>query len=188
MSLTQDWLVWSRKAWCICGEFIVLVSQTRTLTLPNVCVQASAYLVSIPMTASSPVCCVHWEHISRKWDGPLASPAEVTWWPSASGPWPSRSVKPKVRKEPIPLVNSLFPSFWCVKSEHDPTNMRNLVGVGGCCSPVLSRTLLQHQHPPLHPLSDGHLPGGVWTELLRRLSRKHHHRLRRLHQHHAVQK
>lgn len=55
------------------------------------------------------------------------------------------------------------------------------------CSPVLSGTLLQHQHTPLHPLPHRHLPGGVWPELLRRLSRKHNHRLRRLHQHHAVQ-
>lgn len=56
------------------------------------------------------------------------------------------------------------------------------------CSPVLSRTLLQHQHPPLHPLSHWHIPGRVWPELLRGLSGKHNHRLRRLHQHHAVQK
>lgn len=58
----------------------------------------------------------------------------------------------------------------------------------GPCSPVLSRTLLQHQHTPLHPLSDGHLSRGVWAELLRGLPRKHNHRLWRLHQHHAVQK
>lgn len=58
----------------------------------------------------------------------------------------------------------------------------------GPCSAMFSRTLLQHQHTPLHPLSYWHLSGGVWPELLRRLSRKHNHRLRRLHQHHAVQK
>lgn len=79
MSLTQDWLVWSKKVCCICCVFIVVVLQTRTLTLPNVCVQASAYPVSTPMTASSPVCSVHWEHISQKSDGPLASPVGVTW-------------------------------------------------------------------------------------------------------------
>lgn len=60
--------------------------------------------------------------------------------------------------------------------------------MGGSCSPVLSGSLLQHQHAPLHPLSHGHLPGGVRAELLRGLPREHHHRLRRLHQHHAVQK
>lgn len=45
----------------------------------------------------------------------------------------------------------------------------------GSCSPVLSWSLLQHQHTPLHPLSDGHLPGRIWTELLCHLSWKHLH-------------
>uniref|UniRef100_A0A674MIQ3 Signal peptide, CUB domain, EGF-like 2 n=1 Tax=Takifugu rubripes TaxID=31033 RepID=A0A674MIQ3_TAKRU len=31
---------------------------------------------------------------------------------------------------------------------------------------MLPRTLLRHQHAPLHPLPDGHVPGGVRTELL----------------------
>lgn len=45
----------------------------------------------------------------------------------------------------------------------------------GFCSPVLYWPLLQHQHTPLHPLSDGHLPGRIWTELLCHLSWKHLH-------------
>lgn len=55
-------------------------------------------------------------------------------------------------------------------------------------SPVLPRALLQHERPPLHPLCRGHLPARFSAELLHRLSRQHHHRLRRLHLRVPVQK
>lgn len=58
----------------------------------------------------------------------------------------------------------------------------------GPCSSVLPRPLLQHNNTPLHPLPHGHLSGGVWAELLRRLPRKHLHGFWWLHQHYAVQK
>ncbi|XP_035273026.1 signal peptide, CUB and EGF-like domain-containing protein 2 isoform X3 [Anguilla anguilla] len=46
-----------------------------------------------------------------------------------------------------------------------------------CETKVLSWTLLQHQHTPLHPLPHRDLSGRVWPELLHGLPRKHHHRL-----------
>lgn len=78
-----------------------------------VCIQVSVRLVSILMTASSPVYPVLWEPTSQKWDGPPASCVEGIWWRNTVVLSPFRTARPKVWQLSGPFlpINSCLVMF-----------------------------------------------------------------------------
>ena len=146
----------------------------------SVCVQVSVRRVTILMMASSPACLALWDPTNQKSGVHLVFSVGETWSPSTPLLCPSSSVRPKVR-----IFSSFgskgsdkknYAALFCPRT-HIASFCNPGLTVFGSHSPVLPRTLLQHKHTSLYPLSHGNVPSGVWTKLLHSLPRKHHYRL-----------